>query len=110
MLLTEVLDELGFQTVTAGDGVAMLELVDRHRPALIVVDIMMPLMDGYSAIARLRGQRATADVPIVVITGRTDPVYRALSEGVGVAAHLTKPFSPKELVEVVQRLVPGTRA
>lgn len=104
-LLAEVLDALGFHTLTAGNGIELMELVDRVSPSLIVIDVMMPRMDGYTAVTRLRGQAATERVPIIVLTGRTDPSYGALSDGVGANAHITKPFSPQRLVEAVHRLV-----
>jgi CheY-like chemotaxis protein len=104
-LVGEILGEAGFKTLPARDGAELLELAARHRPKLIVVDVMMPTMDGYTAVARLRGEPATADIPVIMITGWTDPTYSRLSEGMGVAAHVTKPFSPMELAELAQRMV-----
>lgn len=109
-LIHDVLDAAGFDTLTASDGVELLSLAERHRPRLIIVDVMMPRMDGYTTIARLRGQSATVAIPIIVITGRLDPTFEALSTGVGATAHVTKPFSPLALVEVARRLVEGAPA
>jgi CheY-like chemotaxis protein len=102
-LVCEVLVEAGFRTLTAADGDQVAEQAAAHRPALIIVDIMMPKVDGYTALARLRGHPATRDIPIIVLTGQAEPVYRTLSAGVGAAAHLTKPFAPRQLVEAVRR-------
>ena len=104
-LVSEVLAEVGFDTVTARDGVELLELAARHQPHLIVADVMMPKMDGYTAVARLRGQPATARIPIIMLTGCMDPSYGQLSAGIGVDAHMTKPFSPIVLGQMAQDLV-----
>jgi CheY-like chemotaxis protein len=109
-LVGEVLAEVGFDTVMARDGLELLEVAARHRPQLIVADVMMPKMDGYTAVARLRGQPATAKIPIIMLTGCMDPAYRQLSAGIGAAAHLTKPFSPIVLGELAQDMVRGRPA
>jgi len=109
-LLAEVLDEMGLETFTASNGLELMELVERMQPSLIIVDVMMPRMDGYTAVARLRGQAMTDRVPIIVLTGRGDPSFKALSDGMGANVHLTKPFVPSELAEAVRALLPGLTA
>lgn len=104
-LVCEVLTAAGFSTLGAGDGQEAVELARRHRPACIVLDLMMPRMDGYTALTRLRGHPVTAEVPVVVLTGQTDPVYERLSDGVGAVAHVTKPFSPRHLADTVRRVL-----
>ena len=108
-LIGEALAEVGFETLSARDGYELLELAARHRPQLIIADVMMPSMDGYTAIARLRGQAATAGIPIIMLTGCTDPAYGQLSEGMGASAHVTKPFSPLHLGELAQEMVRRSR-
>jgi CheY-like chemotaxis protein len=108
-LIGEILVEVGFETLPARDGLELLELAAKHRPQLIVMDVMMPAMDGYTAVARLRGQPATAGIPIIMLTGCTDPAYGQLSEGMGVSAHVTKPFSPFLLGELAQEMVRRSR-
>jgi len=109
-LVCEVLREAGFTTLTACDGPEVVELARQHRPVLIVLDVMMPRMDGYTTLTRLRGHPMTAGVPVIVITGQGDPVYRTLSEGVGAEAHVTKPFSPLQFTETVRRVLGGQPA
>jgi CheY-like chemotaxis protein len=104
-LVGEILAEVGFDTMTARDGLELLDLAARHQPQLIVADVMMPKMDGYTAVARLRGQPATARIPIIMLTGCMDPSYGQLSAGMGVAAHMTKPFSPIVLGQLAQDMV-----
>ena len=108
-LISEVLAEAGFETLSARDGFELLDLAARHRPQLIVADVMMPSMDGYTAVAHLRGQPVTAGIPIIMLTGCTDPAYGQLSEGMGASAHVTKPFSPVLLAELAQEMVRRSR-
>jgi CheY-like chemotaxis protein len=109
-LVSEVLVEFGFDTMTARDGLELLDLALRHRPQVIVADVMMPKMDGYTAVARLRGQPATAGIPVIMLTGCMDPAYGQLSAGMGAAAHLTKPFSPAALGDLARDMVRGRPA
>jgi CheY-like chemotaxis protein len=103
-LISEALAEVGFETLSARDGFELLDLAARHRAQLIVADVMMPGMDGYTAVARLRGQPSTAGVPIIMLTGCTDPAYGQLSEGM-----VTKPFSPLLLGELALEMVRRSR-
>jgi CheY-like chemotaxis protein len=104
-LVCEVLREAGFVTETASDGDEVAEQARRAAPRLIILDVMMPRMDGYTTLTRLRGNPATRDIPVIVLTGQAEPVYRTLSAGVGAVAHLTKPFSPEELTRTVRRVI-----
>lgn len=109
-LVCEVLADAGLRTVTAADGHQAVEQALAHRPALIILDVMMPRMDGYSTLTRLRGQPMTKDIPVIVLTGQAEPVYRTLSAGVGAVAHLTKPFSADQLTDTVRRALGGRPA
>jgi CheY-like chemotaxis protein len=106
-LVCEVLGAAGYRTLAASDGEEVVELALRHQPVLIAVDLMMPKMDGYTTVTRLRGHPLTAGIPVIVLTGQSNPLYRTLSRGVGATAHLTKPFSPSELLETVRRVLGG---
>lgn len=109
-LVCEVLAEAGFRTMPAEDGEEAVRLALRHQPALIVMDVMMPNMDGYTTLTRLRGHPLTKEIPVIMLTGQVEPVYRTLSAGVGAVAHLTKPFSPRQLTETVERVLTAGRA
>jgi CheY-like chemotaxis protein len=98
-LIVDVLATAGFRALTAADGEEAVALALEHSPDLVVLDVMMPRMDGYTALTRLRGQPATREIPVVILTGQGDPIYRSLSAGVDAVAHLAKPFAPRLLVE-----------
>ncbi len=104
-LIADVLAEAGFRTAAAADGEEALALARDDTPDLIVLDVMMPKMDGYTALTRLRADPATRDVPVIVLTGQGDNVYRSLSAGVGAVAHVTKPFDPAVFIESVRRIL-----
>ena len=102
-LLCDLLGLAGFRTVPASDGAEVLDLAVRERPALILLDVLMPTMDGYTALTRLQGDPATRDIPAIMLTGRVEPIYGTVSAGVGAVAHLTKPVSARTLTETVRR-------
>jgi CheY-like chemotaxis protein len=104
-LIREVLNSAGFRTVQATDGAQVLALARQHRPDLIILDVMMRGMDGYTALTRLRGDSVMRDVPVIVVTAQEAPVFRTLSEGVGATLHVTKPFSGEALLMMVRRVL-----
>jgi signal transduction histidine kinase len=91
-----------FRVLAASDGKKGLELAKKHRPTLIVTDLMMPEMDGLSLTRALRDDAETAHIPIVMLTARSDVEDRVSGFESGVNAYLAKPFSTKELVTVVR--------
>ncbi|HEV8309436.1 MAG TPA: response regulator [Methylomirabilota bacterium] len=101
----EVLAEAGFRTLDANDGEEAAERAMEYQPAAIIMDVMMPNMDGYTTLTRLRGHPATKQIPVIVLTGQAEPVYRTLSAGVGATAHLTKPFLPHELTDILRQVL-----
>jgi CheY-like chemotaxis protein len=104
-LVSDVLAEAGYRTARATDGEEVMELAVRQKPALIVLDVIMPKMDGYTTLTRLRGNRVTQDIPVVILTGQPGPIYQTLSYGAGATAHITKPFSPRQLMDTVERVL-----
>jgi len=95
----------GLEVVRCADGLEALERVAEQRPDAITLDVMMPRLDGFSTIERLRADPGTADIPVVIVTGRASAADVARGKAVGVDAYLTKPFEPSELVATVLRLV-----
>jgi two-component system chemotaxis response regulator CheY len=91
----------GYPVVTAPDGAAALDVVARHSPGLILLDMMMPLMDGW-AFARAYRQQAEPHAPIVVMTAAADAARRAAD--VGADAYLAKPFDLVDLLTIVGRM------
>jgi len=97
----------GYEVATAGDGRRALELVDQFTPDLLVLDIMMPGLDGVSLTKRLR--RDGYDVPVLFLTARTDPEDRIEGLQAGADDYVAKPFTLGEVVARVQAILRRTR-
>lgn len=91
----------GWEVATAGSGPAGIELARRTPPDVIVVDVMMPEMDGYEVCRRLKADPATAPVPIVLLTARRDLNERRVADS-GAAGVVFKPFQPADLAQQVR--------
>ena len=104
-LICSTLQDEGFETESAFDGQEALDLVAQNRPELIVMDIMMPVMDGFEATEKLKSQPETSEIPIVVLTALTKvhDVVKAL--GAGADAFLNKPFDGPTLVDRISNIL-----
>jgi CheY-like chemotaxis protein len=97
----------GFEVATAVDGRDCLDRVGAVAPDAVILDVMMPRMDGYATAERLRADPATRDLRLVLLSARTQERDIARGEALGVDAYLAKPFDPDELVATVRRLTGG---
>jgi len=97
----------GFDVVTADRGEGVLEQVERERPDLIILDVMMPGMDGWEVCERLKEDPETAELPIIFLSARTQEHDRERGHKLGVSAYVTKPFDPEELIRLATSLVAG---
>ncbi len=96
------LEQAGFEPFEAIDGLEALEAVDEHDPDLVVLDVMMPEMDGTDVCRKLRSQ---SEIPIVFLSSRDDEIDRVLGLELGGDDYLTKPFSPRELTARVKAVL-----
>ena len=92
------LENEGYEVITASDGAAGLDIALRHRPDLIVLDLMMPGMDGLEVCRRLRADERGRRVPLVMLTAKVTEADRVVGLELGADDYVTKPFSPRELV------------
>jgi CheY-like chemotaxis protein len=97
----------GFHVRTASNGEQALEKAAEERPDAMVVDVMMPGLDGWEVCARLREDPETADIPVVLLSARTQDDDRAHDYALGLVEYVTKPFDPADLIEVVRRQLVG---
>lgn len=104
-LLEYHLRRAGFQLLNARNGREAVELAQRELPDVIVMDLMMPEMDGLSALKELKQVEATRSIPVIMITASAQQVTRQEAEASGAALFLTKPFSPTQLLLDVRKLV-----
>src|SRR3990172_4306805 len=101
-LISLYLEREGFRTVTAYDGQQALELARQVHPAFVILDLMLPLIDGWEVCRRLR---QSSDVPILMLTARGEEVDRVSGLTLGADDYVVKPFSPRELVARVKAIL-----
>jgi len=101
-MMTWVLSAAGFQVTTAPDGAAGLAALERQPHCVVILDLMMPDVDGLEFRARQRRHPIGRRAPVLVVSGRHDAA--ALAEGMDVAGFLPKPFTPDDLVAAVSRI------
>ena len=104
-VLRESIEGIGARILIAKSGAAALAIVEKTRPDLILLDIMMPGMDGYEVCRRLKGAEETRRIPIIFLTARAEIRDRAKGIDLGGVDYVTKPFNPVELAPLVQDLV-----
>lgn len=105
-------EKAGFACLSASDGPTALRLVRERRPDLLILDLMLPGLDGFEVCRQLRRDSATAHLPIIMLTARADEVDRVVGLEVGADDYVVKPFSPRELIariKAVLRRVQGER-
>ena len=100
------LKKSGFGVVTAADGEEALRAVREHRPELAIVDVRMPKMDGLELIRRIRADDESSEMPIIVLSARVRDGNRAEGFEAGADEYVKKPFSPRQLVDLVRAKLP----
>ena len=104
LVSTTLEDVAEFELFEAADGVQALEVAEREQPTIVFLDVDMPRMDGIDACRRMRGNPATSDATIVILTAAHGDRIEAQAEAAGADLFLTKPFSPLDLLRLVDRL------
>jgi len=95
----------GYEVLTALDGEQALEKARTEKPDLIVLDIMMPKLDGYETCKRLKADADTKDVPVILLSAKGRNVDQKVGFEVGADDYITKPFSPRKLVERINAIL-----
>jgi two-component system alkaline phosphatase synthesis response regulator PhoP len=102
--LVEVsLSRQGYEVISAANGVEALAKVEEESPTLILMDAMMPYMDGFEALKRLKENPVTQDIPVIMLTAKRHDADLIRSLQSGAACYITKPFNPTELITMVER-------
>ena len=109
-LLSTRLELAGYSLTYARDGAEALSRLREGRPAAVLLDIGMPVMDGWEVLAALRRSETLKEVPVMVITARNSPEDVKKAIGLGARDFLAKPFDDRQLAARVARLVRGRRA
>ena len=101
-LVALYLEREGFQTLIAYDGQQALELAQRHKPIFVILDLMLPVLDGWEVCRQLR---QSSDVPILILSAREEEVDRVSGLTLGADDYVVKPFSPRELIARVKAIL-----
>jgi len=107
-LIKTALEGLEMEVRTAGNGAECLLDIDQEKPDLIILDVMMPVMDGFQTLQILQQSKENADIPVIMLTARSSDRDVAHGWRSGVTSYLTKPFSIDQLVTLVQRILEST--
>jgi DNA-binding response OmpR family regulator len=105
--LSFILGREGHDVVTVADGEAALLRLRSGLPDLLILDVMLPGLNGFEVLKAIRADARLKALPVIVLTAKTQAHDRELAESIGVAAYVTKPFSNRDIVELVGRLAAG---
>ena len=102
------LEQAGYQVIVAGDGTSALEMARRELPNLIILDLMLPEMDGLEVCRQIRREPGIATTPILMLTAKGDEIDKVVGLEVGADDYVTKPFGRRELLARVRALIRRT--
>ena len=105
-LTRDILQASGYTTIEATDGKQGVESAKAKKPDLILMDIMMPVMDGYNACHAIKTDEATRKIPVVMLTAMGYELNKELAKRLNADGYITKPFTPQELLDVVNQFLP----
>lgn len=103
--LTIVLEDKGYSIVAATDGAQALELARTESPNLILLDIMLPGMNGFKVCRFLKFDENYKDIPIIIISAKADQEDKRLGKQMGAELYITKPFENEELLQTIKQLI-----
>ena len=108
MGIRRIVEKLGHEALTAEDGAAGVELAKKELPDLILMDVVMPNLNGFQATRAISKEATTSQIPVVLVTTKDQETDKVWGMRQGAKAYITKPFTEGQLVEVINSLlVPG---
>ncbi|HMM56906.1 MAG: response regulator [Xanthomonadales bacterium PRO7] len=105
--IKRIVEKLGHQTITADDGAAGVEAAKREVPDLILMDVVMPNLNGFQATRSISKDAKTSHIPIILVTTKDQETDRVWGMRQGAKAYVTKPVNESELVETINKLLPA---
>ncbi|WP_386338548.1 twitching motility response regulator PilH [Xanthomonas citri pv. citri] len=102
--IQRIVEKLGHETITATDGAAGVEAAKQSLPDLVLMDVVMPNLNGFQATRTLKREPATQHIPVILVTTKDQDTDRMWGMRQGARAYITKPFSEDELLEVMERV------
>jgi len=105
-ILRDLLDNAGYEMFEAENGEAALDVLTKRRPDLILMDIQLPIMDGYETTRRIKANPELKDIPIIVVTSYALSGDEGKARDAGCDAYVTKPYSPRALLAKIREFLP----
>ena len=102
--IQRIVEKLGHESITAEDGAAGVEVAKRELPDMVLMDVVMPNLNGFQATRTLSREATTKHIPVILVTTKDQDTDRIWGLRQGAKAYLTKPFSEDELAEVIERI------
>ena len=95
----------GYTVLEASDGLSAIEVARGEQPDLVLMDVMMPALDGYEACRRMKADPEIAAIPVMMLTAKTQVAEQQAGRDAGAVGYVNKPFTPKELVATVREFL-----
>ena len=105
-ILRDLLTRAGYELIEAADGESGVTMAATHRPDLILMDIQLPVFDGYEATRRIRANPDTKNIPIIAVTSYALSGDESKALAAGCNSYVAKPFSPRKILAMVQEFLP----
>jgi DNA-binding response OmpR family regulator len=103
--MTDLLTQKGFSVNTSSDSLSAVETMLKIKPKVVILDIMMPHLDGYSILKRMRDQKSLAKVPVIIYTGKSYPIDEKKARDLGADSYLVKPVKGSVIVEEIKKYI-----
>ena len=107
MGMKRIVEKLGHEAITAEDGAAGVEVAKAKKPDLILMDVVMPNLNGFQATRSISKEATTAHIPIILVTTKDQETDKVWGMRQGAKAYITKPFNENQLIEVINSLLAG---
>lgn len=104
-MIGRILQNDGLEVLRAGDGEQAIACIRETPPDIVVLDVVMPRMNGFEVIREIRSDEKTARLPVVFCTQKNTQIDRSWGMDLGADAYLSKPFEPQQLIEIIRRLL-----
>jgi two-component system cell cycle response regulator DivK len=104
-IIRDLVTSVGYELVEAENGLAGVEMAKAHRPDLILMDIQLPVLDGYEATRRIKADPETAGIPVVAVTSYALSGDEAKTRAAGCDGYIAKPFSPRQLLAKIREML-----
>lgn len=105
-LIKMILERKGYEIITTNNGLEGFELVEKEKPDLVLLDLMMPEIDGWEIFQQLRSNSNTENIPVIVISAKAQPIDKVLGLQVAkVNNYVGKPFKPQELIDSIENIL-----